>query len=64
MAVTRATARIASARMMQALLGPGGVQDRAEGAVRQELAADPHNPALLWKLGEIQRRQGNPRGGP
>ena len=45
--------------MMHALLGPGGVQDRAEGAVRQALAADPRNPALLWKLGEIQRRQGN-----
>ena len=59
MAVTGVSARIASARMMQALLGPGGVQDRAEGAVRQALATDPHNPALLWKLGEIQRRQGN-----
>ena len=49
----------ASARMMQVLLGSGGVQDRAEAAVRQACAADPRNPALLWKLGEIHRRQGN-----
>ena len=54
MAVTRATAR-----MMQALLGPGGVQDQAEAAVRQALAADPGDTAVLWKLGEIHRRQGN-----
>ena len=37
----------ASARMMQVLLGPGGVQDRAEAAVRQTCSADPRNPALL-----------------
>ena len=45
--------------MTRAVLTPGGLHDRAEALVRRTLAADPHDTGVLWKLGEIHRRQGN-----
>ena len=44
---------------MPALLRPGGLYDQAEAALRQRLAADPHDTAALWKLAEIQRQRGD-----
>ena len=44
---------------MRALLGPGGLQDQAEAALRRRLAADPANTDAMWKLAETHRRQGN-----
>ena len=43
---------------MPALLRPGGLQDQAEAVLRRRLAADPRDADALWKLAEVQRRQG------